>query len=69
MQFDADADNKIWIKTKVPINKSVTFISVSKLNGDYYLGITDAYTIAKQHVVIKPNKEKLQDILNYLSSL
>lgn len=69
MQFDADASNKIWVKNNVPINKQVVFISISKLNGNYYLGISDSYTTNNQHVVLKPSKQTLQDILSYLSSL
>ncbi len=69
MQFDADASNMLWIKNKVPLNKAVVYISISKRGGDYYLATLDTYTAANQHIVLKPEKQKLQDILNYLSSL
>jgi hypothetical protein len=69
MQFDADATNKIWVKNRVPINKSVIFVTISKLGGDYYLGVSETTTTTNQHVVIKPSKQKLQDIIYYLGTL
>lgn len=69
MQFDADVLNKIWIKNRVPINKDVLFVSISKINNDYWLGTAMATTTINFNTALKPTIIKLPDLINYLSLL
>jgi hypothetical protein len=69
MQMDADAANKIWRKDKVPVNRQVIYVTITKKGDDYYLGKKESVTTINQNGEIKPEKKSLQEIRNFLDSL
>jgi len=69
MQMDADAVNRIWRKDKVPVNRQVIYITISKIGDNYYMGTKESSTAVNQNVEIKPEKRSLQDIKSFLDGL
>ena len=69
MQMDADAGNRIWRKDKVPVNRQVMYVTVSKRGSDYFLGKKEMSTGINQNVEIRPEKKSLGEIKNFLDGL
>ncbi len=69
MQMDADPVNRIWRKDKVPVNRQVVYVTISKRGDNYYLGTKESNTVINQNVEIRPEKKSLLGIKNFLDSL
>ncbi|MES2776680.1 MAG: hypothetical protein V4722_21055 [Bacteroidota bacterium] len=69
MQMDADAVNRIWRKDRVPVNRQVIYVTISKRGTDYFLGTKELSTGINQNVEIRPEKRALQEIKNFLDGL
>ncbi|MEO7311523.1 MAG: hypothetical protein ABIX01_14060 [Chitinophagaceae bacterium] len=69
MQMDADATNRIWRKDKVPVNRQVTYVTITKMGDDYFLGTKESTTTINQNVEIRPEKKSIQEIKNFLDAL
>lgn len=60
---------KSYSVPNVPINSRITLISISKLNGDSYLGISSIVANSSNPTSIVPNKKTMQEINQYLNGL
>lgn len=69
MQMGADALNRIWRKDKVPVNKQVIYVTITKRGSDYFLGTKEATISINQNVEMRPEKKSLQEIKNFLDAL
>ena len=69
MQMDTDAVNRIWRKDRVPVNRQVIYVTISKRGDNYYLGTKASNTFINQNVEIRPEKKSLQEIKNFMDSL
>lgn len=69
MQMDTDAVNRIWRKDRVPVNRQVIYVTISKRGDNYYLGTKESNTAINQNVEIRPEKKSLQEIKNFMDSL
>lgn len=66
----ADYPSRSFFANNIPLGISAKLISITKIGGDFYLGIESISSVANvtRHT-IKPNKTSLKDILSYLNSL
>jgi hypothetical protein len=69
MQMVPDAINRIWLSENVPTGKTVTYLTLSKLGTEYWLGLAATTTAINQVLSITPQKSSLTEIGNYLNSL
>jgi hypothetical protein len=69
MQMVPDATNRIWLSENVPTGKAVTYITLSKLGSEYWLGAVATTTAVNQVLSITPQKSSLTEVENYLNSL
>ena len=70
-----DISTRKFSTGKIPAGKAITVVVLSKQGNDYFLGSEHTVTAlptsgaATQHVVVKPVKRSLAEILNFLNTL
>ncbi len=63
----ANPNGKSYSVPNVPINSKITFVSISKLNGDSYLGTSSIVATSSNPTTIVPYKKTMQEINQYLN--
>lgn len=69
MNLWSDFDNKIFYHENIPIGSNVTFLSLSQIGDDFYLGIQDAVITQGLSITLSPEKKTLDEISDYINSL
>ncbi len=70
VNLKGDYPSRSFFANKIPLSSAIKLISVSKIGGDLYLGVTSISSVeAVTSYKIIPDKESPQEILNYLNSL
>jgi len=69
MQMEADVANRIWLKTKVPINRPIYCVTITKRGTDYYFGVQESTSFTNQNIEMRPEKKTLQEISTFLDAL
>lgn len=65
-----DYPSRSFNAQNIPLGTQAKLISLSKIGGDYYLGIETIASVANViRYTIKPEKKSLKDILSYLNTL
>ncbi len=70
VNLKADYASRSFFAKNIPLRSSVKLISLSKIGGDYYLGVKEVSSIAfVTSYTIVPNKIGLKDLITYLNNL
>ena len=70
VNLKADYTSRSFFANNIPLKSSVKLISLSKIGGDYYLGVKEVSGIAfVTSYTIAPNKISLKDLITYLNNL
>lgn len=70
VNLKADYNSRSFFANNIPLKSSVKLISLSKIGGDFYLGVKDVSSIAfVTSYTIVPNKISLKDLITYLNNL
>lgn len=70
VNLKADYASRSFFAGNIPLKAAVKLISLSKIGGDYYLGIRDISSVATvTSYTIVPNKTSLGSIITYLNNL
>ena len=69
LKLNPNPQGKSFSVANVPINSKVTIVSISKSNGDSYLGTSSITAISTDPVKIVPIKKSMQEINQYLNGL
>ncbi len=69
VQLSGNATARYFSFPNIPVGQDVKFISISKVGGVYYLGVTSGKTSANMAVFIKPELTTLQNIQAFLYTL
>jgi hypothetical protein len=70
VNLKADYNSRSFFANNIPLKSSVKLISLSKIGGDYYLGVKEVSSIAfVTSYTIAPNKISLKDLITYLNNL
>jgi hypothetical protein len=68
-KFYANIAARLFYFSKIPVNSEVTFITISKLGSDYYLG-TKSATIQNSNIIsLNPELKSLSYINTYIENL
>lgn len=70
VNLNGDYPSRSFFANKIPLKTAIQLISVSKIGGDFYIGITNISSVeAVTSYKILPEKESLQDLIEHLNSL
>jgi len=69
IQMDAESRHQYFRTDKMPDGQSLKAVSISYVNGEYYVGSTDATSSEGLNVVVKPEKTTLEGLLTFLKGL
>lgn len=69
VRLSEDVQHHLFTANNIPLGSKLTFISLSKIGKDFYLGTKDATITTGASVNLLPEKQTLQQINNYLDVL
>lgn len=70
VNMHGDFPSRSFYAENIPKGIAVKLISISKIGGDFYLGIENVGSVATvTHHTLKPEKKSLKDIVAYLNTL
>lgn len=65
-----DFPSRSFFANNIPLRSAVKLVSLSKIGGDFYLGVENISSVeAIPRYTIKPEKKSLKEIISYLNSL
>ncbi|MFL9484681.1 hypothetical protein ACI6Q2_18000 [Chitinophagaceae bacterium LWZ2-11] len=69
LSFLPSAPTRTFYIPGIVVNTNVTLVSISKINGSYYLGSKNVTITGPNGISLTPVKKSLQDISNFLNGL
>jgi len=69
IQMDAEPHHEYFHTSRVPDNQKVLAVSISYINGDYFVGSTEAISTDGLNIGVKPQKKTLGELLDFLKGL
>ena len=70
VNLKGDYPSRSFNTLNIPLKSSIRLISISKIGGDFYLGIKDVSSVATvTSYTIVPDKKSLKDIITFLNGL
>lgn len=69
IQLDAEPRHQYFHTAKVPDGQALKAVTISYINGSYYLGTADATSAEGMNIVVKPERTTLSEMLNFLETL
>ncbi|MEN9685197.1 MAG: hypothetical protein RLZZ28_983 [Bacteroidota bacterium] len=70
VNLKADYASRAFNASNIPVKTSLKLVSISKIGGDYYLGVTNVSSVTSSPIYnIAPAIRSLKDIITYLNSL
>jgi hypothetical protein len=69
IQMDADPHHEYFHTSRVPDGQKVMAVSISYINGDYFVGSTEALSADGLNIGVKPQKKTLGELLEFLAGI
>lgn len=69
LQCNSDAANRYFYKNGIPVGQAVRFVSVSEIDGQFYLGLADANIVSGHILNLVPQPKTQQEVIAALDAL